>query len=76
MTETPDRDDGNQGASAVKDESERQRRRYADLDAATLPRSGAAIGSAFASASLAASDDDSETESELKEAARNGRASQ
>ena len=54
-------------------ESDEQRRRNADLDAATHPASGASVGAAFAGASLAAGEDDSESEKALKRAAKNDR---
>jgi hypothetical protein len=51
----------------------KQRRRDADLDAATQPASGAPVASAFAGASLAADDDEgSETEAALKRAESQG----
>ena len=50
-------------------ESDKQRRRNADLDAATHPASGASVSAAFAGASLAANDDESESEQALKRAA-------
>ena len=56
-----------------QEESDKQRRRNADLDAATQPASGASVSAAFAGASLAASEDDSETEKSLKKAAKNDR---
>ena len=52
-----------------EDEAERNRRK-ADLDAAIRPQSGAAISSAFAGANIAAEKEDSESEKELKRAAR------
>lgn len=54
-------------------ESDEQRRRNADLDAATHPASGASVSAAFAGASLAAGEDYSESERALKRAAKNDR---
>lgn len=64
---SPDHDKVRRG----QEESDKQRRRNADLEAATLPASGASVSAAFAGASLSASKDDSESERSLKRAARN-----